>query len=100
MVVVWFLDGSEFWGGRFGLMRCGEPARPFAKYDEIGRDYFNLGMPPWQLVRASTAAPTYSPPEVITLQAREPNRMNQKELVFVDGGVTIDPAELGQALTG
>jgi hypothetical protein len=38
----------------------------------------------WQLVRASTAAPIYFPPEVIELQRGNPNRT----FVFVDGGVT------------
>jgi patatin-like phospholipase/acyl hydrolase len=41
----------------------------------------NLEMPLWQLVRASTAAPTYFQPEVITLGG--------KSFVFVDGGVTM-----------
>ena len=40
----------------------------------------NLDLPLWQLVRASTAAPTYFAPERITLGATE--------FVFVDGGVT------------
>jgi hypothetical protein len=35
----------------------------------------------WQLVRASTAAPTYFPPEVIVIEG--------KPFVFVDGGVTM-----------
>lgn len=41
----------------------------------------NLDLPLWQLVRASTAAPTYFPPEVIDAGGREP-------FVMVDGGVT------------
>jgi uncharacterized protein len=36
---------------------------------------------PWQLVRASAAAPTYFPPEVITCGG--------KPFIFVDGGVTM-----------
>jgi hypothetical protein len=40
----------------------------------------NLSIPLWQLVRASTAAPTYFPPETITLGGRRH--------VFVDGGIT------------
>jgi uncharacterized protein len=41
----------------------------------------NLDLPLWQLVRASTAAPTYFPPEVIDAGAPEP-------FIMVDGGVT------------
>lgn len=57
-----------------------------AMFNDLARDDCNLNFPLWQLVRASTAAPTFFPPEVITLGA---NRF-----VFVDGGVTMfnDPA--------
>ena len=41
----------------------------------------NLKFPLWQLVRASTAVPTYFPPERI--------REGAHDLVFVDGGVTM-----------
>jgi patatin-like phospholipase/acyl hydrolase len=41
----------------------------------------NLDLPLWQLVRASTAAPTYFPPEVIDAGGPEP-------FVMVDGAVT------------
>ncbi len=41
----------------------------------------NLDLPLWQLVRASTAAPTYFPPEVVDAGGAEP-------FVMVDGGVT------------
>jgi hypothetical protein len=41
----------------------------------------NLDLPLWQLVRASTAAPTYFPPEVIDAGGPKP-------FVMVDGGVT------------
>jgi patatin-like phospholipase/acyl hydrolase len=37
---------------------------PHAKYNQRDRDDCNLGLPLWQLVRASTAAPTYFPPEL------------------------------------
>ena len=40
----------------------------------------NLDIPLWQLVRASTAAPVYFPPEVVKVGAQE--------FVFVDGGIT------------
>ena len=41
----------------------------------------HLNLPLWQLIRASTAAPTYFPPEVITCVG--------KSFIFVDGGVTM-----------
>lgn len=41
----------------------------------------NLDLPLWQLVRASTAAPVYFPPEVVDAGGPEP-------FVMVDGGVT------------
>ena len=42
---------------------------PYAKYNELTATDCNLNMPLWQLVRASTAAPTYFPPEVIVRSA-------------------------------
>lgn len=54
---------------------------PRAKYNDITRTNCNLHLPLWQLVRASTAAPTYFPPEVVPV--------GQEEYVFVDGGVTM-----------
>ncbi len=53
---------------------------PFAKYNERIRANCNLDIPLWQLVRASTAAPTYFPPEVV--------RVGDKDFIFVDGGIT------------
>lgn len=53
---------------------------PFAKYNQPQRDDCNLNIPLWQLVRASTAAPVYFPPEVV--------KVGQHEFVFVDGGIT------------
>jgi hypothetical protein len=55
---------------------------PHATYNARARTYCNLDLPLWQLVRASTAAPTYFPPEVIDVGAPEP-------FIFVDGGVTV-----------
>jgi patatin-like phospholipase/acyl hydrolase len=55
---------------------------PAAKYNLPDRAFPNLDIPLWQLVRASTAAPTYFPPEVIDVGAGQP-------YVFVDGGVTM-----------
>jgi predicted acylesterase/phospholipase RssA len=53
---------------------------PHAKYNDRERPDCNLDLPLWQLVRGSTAAPTFFPPEVVTLGPRQ--------FVFVDGGVT------------
>jgi len=58
---------------------------PFAKYNQPERREkphydCNLDFPLWQLVRASTAAPVYFPPEVI--------KMGPNKFIFVDGGVT------------
>ncbi len=54
---------------------------PRAKYNEMSRADNNLQLPLWQLVRASTAAPTYFPPETIAVGSHR--------FVFVDGGVTM-----------
>lgn len=54
---------------------------PFAKYNDQNHPANNLSFPLWQLVRASTAAPTFFPPEVITIK--------DKPFIFVDGGVTM-----------
>ncbi|PYI97790.1 MAG: patatin [Verrucomicrobia bacterium] len=53
---------------------------PAAKYNDLTRPGCNLKLPLWQLVRASTAAPTYFPPEVIHIG---------RDFIFVDGGVTM-----------
>jgi hypothetical protein len=57
---------------------------PKAKYNNKKRDDCNLNLPLWQLVRASTAAPTFFPPEKITLGDKE-----KYPFVFVDGGITM-----------
>jgi patatin-like phospholipase/acyl hydrolase len=54
---------------------------PFAKYNRLGRADCNLSLPLWQLVRASTAAPTYFPPEIVAV--------GRQEFIFVDGGMTM-----------
>lgn len=41
----------------------------------------NLNLPLWQLVRASTAAPVYFPPELI--------KVGSHDFIFVDGGITM-----------
>lgn len=53
------------------------PAAPFNDRTLVD---CNLCLPLWQLVRASTAAPTYFPPEEI--------RIGHRSFLFVDGGVT------------
>lgn len=54
---------------------------PYAKYNDPAHAACNLRFPLWQLVRASTAAPTFFPPEVIDCGG--------KPFIFVDGGVTM-----------
>lgn len=54
---------------------------PFAKYNDPAHPTNNLNFPLWQLVRASTAAPTYFAPEMIVI--------NGQPFIFVDGGVTM-----------
>jgi len=53
---------------------------PYAKYNQLDRKDCNLKLPLWQLVRASTAAPVYFPPEVVNFGSHQ--------FVFVDGGIT------------
>ena len=59
-------------------------SNPEARYNVSGRADCNLNIPLWQLVRASTAAPIYFPPEVISWDRDDPS----KSFVFVDGGLT------------
>jgi uncharacterized protein len=59
---------------------------PYARYNDRSRDDCNLSLPLWQLIRASTAAPTYFPPEVVMLS---PGTAKERGFVFVDGGVTM-----------
>lgn len=60
---------------------------PFAKYnlrlrdDGTPRENCNLDLPLWQLIRASTAAPVYFPPEAV--------KVGGQEFIFVDGGITM-----------
>ena len=60
---------------------------PYARYNDASRADCNLNLPLWQLVRASTAAPTFFPPEVIVLNNAD--RAGDREFIFVDGGVTM-----------
>lgn len=54
---------------------------PNGMFNGADREDSNLGLPLWQLVRASTAAPVYFPPERI--------RVGPSDFVFVDGGLTM-----------
>lgn len=58
---------------------------PRAKFNRRERRDCNLNLPLWQIVRASTAAPTYFPPEVVTFASGTPKEYS---FIFVDGGVT------------
>jgi uncharacterized protein len=53
---------------------------PYAKYNDIDSEECNLNLPLWQLVRASTAAPMYFPPETI--------QVGRQSFIFVDGGIS------------
>jgi Patatin-like phospholipase len=53
---------------------------PNALFNDTSRADNNLAFPLWQLVRASTAAPTYFPPEVFSIDGRD--------YIFVDGALT------------
>lgn len=66
---------------------------PYAKYNDHNRKDCNLNLPLWQLVRASTAAPTFFPPEVVTFAENTPDEYT---FIFVDGAVTTynNPAYL------
>lgn len=55
-------------------------SNPHARFNDPALDECNLNIPIWQLLRGSTAAPTYFPPEQIVFG-------KQRDL-FVDGGVT------------
>lgn len=59
---------------------------PFAKYNQRDRKDCNLNLPLWQLIRASTAAPVFFPPEVVTFV---PGTPDEYEFIFVDGGITM-----------
>jgi len=54
---------------------------PRAKYNNPERSDNNLNIPLWQLIRASNAAPTMFPPEVIDIGGRS--------YVFIDGSMTM-----------
>jgi hypothetical protein len=53
---------------------------PGAMYNQAGRPDCNLDIPLWQLLRASTAAPSFFPPQEIFIGG--------ERHTFVDGGIT------------
>jgi hypothetical protein len=53
---------------------------PLARYNDTRREDCNLNIPLWQLLRASTAAPTFFAPETIDY--------GHRRFLFVDGGIT------------
>lgn len=56
-------------------------SNPAAMFNDVSRPDCNLHLPLWQLVRASTAAPTFFAPEKLVLK-------NGQSFYFEDGGVT------------
>jgi hypothetical protein len=58
---------------------------PKSLYNDRPPGQTNLEIPLWKLVRASTAAPTYFPPERITVCSRLGVR---KPFEFIDGGIS------------
>ncbi|MEB3242427.1 MAG: patatin-like phospholipase family protein [Cyanobacteriota bacterium] len=66
---------------------------PLAKYNQPELPDCNLRLPLWKLVRASTAAPTFFPPEVMTFAE---GTEDAYQFLFVDGGITTynNPAYL------
>jgi hypothetical protein len=59
-------------------------SNPFARYNHPARKDCNLQIPLWQLVRASTAAPVFFPPEILQWDPRDASRT----FLFEDGGLT------------
>ena len=59
-------------------------SNPSALFNDPASSQSNLHFSLWQLVRASTAAPVFFPPEVIQYDRTDPT----KSFVFVDGGTT------------
>ena len=59
-------------------------SNPQARYNATARPDCNLKIRLWQIVRASTAAPVFFPPEVIEWDPQD----DSKAFVFVDGGLT------------
>ena len=61
---------------------------PHALYNDRTQPGCNLDLPLWQIVRASTAAPTFFPPEVIEITDQKSGEVKKHVFAFEDGGVT------------
>ncbi len=59
-------------------------SNPYAKYNAPNRTDRNSKIPLWQLVRASTAAPVFFPPEIVEWDPDD----SSKAFLFEDGGLT------------
>jgi hypothetical protein len=59
-------------------------SNPFAKYNHPALKDCNLQIPLWQLVRASTAAPVFFPPEILQWDPKDAST----SFLFEDGGLT------------
>jgi hypothetical protein len=59
-------------------------SNPEGRYNDPARADCNLRVPLWKIVRASTAAPIYFPPETVNWDPTDA----RKTFTFVDGGVT------------
>ena len=61
---------------------------PRALYNDRTQPGCNLDLPLWQIVRASTAAPTFFPPEFIEITDQKSGTTSKQLFAFEDGGVT------------
>lgn len=61
---------------------------PNARYNDRSKPGCNLDLPLWQLVRASTAAPTFFPPEIIHITDQASGEVTKQTFAFEDGAVT------------
>lgn len=61
---------------------------PKARYNDRSKPGCNLDLPLWQLVRASTAAPTFFPPEIIDIVDQASGEVTRNTFAFEDGAVT------------
>ena len=78
-------DGDAQPHHRFALAHQQQPVWQVQRHVGDAPADCNLDLPLWQLVRASTAAPTFFPPEVVTFAE---GSGTPYQFVFVDGGVT------------
>lgn len=61
---------------------------PLALFNDRAQPGCNLDLPLWKIVRASTAAPTFFPPEVIEIEDHRSGLKKKQVFAFEDGGVT------------